>query len=57
MKILSSYCDKADLTMHNGTLFVDTWHRDNGDINEDGLMIREVRYLQSCFMIIFISFL
>lgn len=46
MKILSSCCDKADLSMHNGTLFVDTWHRDNGDINEDGLMIRKARYLQ-----------
>lgn len=46
MKILSSCCDKADLSMHNGTLFVDTWYRDNGDINEDGLMIRKVRYLQ-----------
>ncbi|OAD62373.1 hypothetical protein WN48_07050 [Eufriesea mexicana] len=55
MGILSSCCDKADLSVHNGTLFVYTRHRDNGDINKDELMTREARYSQPCFLIIFIS--
>lgn len=55
MEILSTCRDKADLSVHNGTLFADTRHRDNGDINKDELMTCEARYLQPCFLIIFIS--